>query len=108
LSLQAFFVARVPLSWIAGEVSVSTSAARATGTAKKNATANPPARTVILRFTAFLPLVRKSGSRHYPAALVPANRAARLRRSYHNQYVLVSIPVAVSAANQQRAFAEWL
>jgi hypothetical protein len=61
LSPHAFFVARVPLSWIAGEVSVSTSAARAAGIAKKDATANPPAvsKTLILGLTAFLPLVCK-------------------------------------------------
>ena len=43
VSLLAFFVARVPLSWIAGEVSVSTSAARAIGTANRDAARNPPA-----------------------------------------------------------------
>jgi hypothetical protein len=77
LSPHAFFVAKVPLSWIAGEVNVSTSAARATGVAKRDATANPPAvsKTVILGFTAFLPLVRNLGGRHYSAATVAANRA---------------------------------
>jgi hypothetical protein len=51
LSLQAFLVAKVPLSWIAGEVNVSTSAARATGIAEMDTTANTPdaASTAILR-----------------------------------------------------------
>src|SRR5690348_13283827 len=40
LSLHAFFVARVPLSWIAGEVSVSTSAAPATGAARSHTATN--------------------------------------------------------------------
>src|SRR5690242_14975350 len=58
LSLQAFFVARVPLSWIAGEVSVSTSAARATGTPKRDAARSPPAatRAAIVCFITSLPL----------------------------------------------------
>src|ERR1700740_2769102 len=58
VSLHAFFVARVPLSWLAGEVSVRTSAARAIGTAKMDATAKPPAmsQTLILRFMTFLSL----------------------------------------------------
>src|SRR6516162_10875429 len=43
LSLQAFLVASVPLSWIAGEVSVSTSAALAAGRAKNDEARNPPA-----------------------------------------------------------------
>src|SRR5438309_9448211 len=40
LSLHAFFIAKLPLSWIAGEVSVSTSAARAIGTANRDAARN--------------------------------------------------------------------
>ncbi len=57
LSLHAFFIASVPLSWIAGEVSVSTPAARAAGTLKRIAAANPPAvsKSVTARFMAFLP-----------------------------------------------------
>src|ERR1700730_1479284 len=64
LSLHAFFVARVPLSWIASEVSVNTSAARAIGKANRAAARNPPAviRAAIVRFMTFLPLgLSKSG-----------------------------------------------
>jgi hypothetical protein len=65
LSLHAFLVASVPLSWIAGEVSVSTSAARAIGTAKMDTMANTPdvARTAILRFMTFPSLVFSKSAR---------------------------------------------
>src|ERR1700731_1463610 len=58
LSLHAFFIARVPLSGIAGELSVSTSAPRAIGTAKRDAARNPPAvsRAAIVCFIMALPL----------------------------------------------------
>src|SRR5206468_3855545 len=58
LSLHAFFAARMPLSGTADEVSVNTSAARATGSAKRDAPRNPPAvsRAAIMRFITFLPL----------------------------------------------------
>jgi hypothetical protein len=59
------FYRQVPLSWIAGEVSVNTSAARATGTAKMDTTANTPdvARTAIVRFMTFPSLVFSKSAR---------------------------------------------
>src|SRR5271169_4954484 len=58
LSLHAFFVARAPLSGTADDDSVNTSAARTTGTAKRDAPRNPLAvsRLAIVRVITFLPL----------------------------------------------------
>jgi hypothetical protein len=101
VSLHAFFVARAPLSWIADEVSVNTSAARAIGTAKTDATANPPAisRTMILRFMTLPPT---GLSNPWPDIVPPPSQRQR------NFYLQTPIAFAAPAANQQLDLADWL
>src|SRR5580693_2821448 len=88
LSLHAFFVAKVPLSWIAGEVSVSTSAAWAKGTAERDEARNPAAvsNAPIPFFMTFLPL-----------SLTESERPTILRR--HRRGEWLSRRTGINATN---------